>query len=65
MKENYHLPLTKREAKQLMEYLYIREDHLDLPTPNKKYWERHEKLASKLQVIIYSANDPSNKIQKN
>lgn len=56
MNERYKLPLTKREARQLFEYLLKAENEQAGAKPKKEFWERHEKLAEKLQTIIYDSN---------
>ena len=55
MKERYSLPLTKREAKQLFTYLLQAEKD---GGKTKEYWSRHEKIAEKLQGIIYECKEP-------
>lgn len=57
MKDRYEIRLTKREAKQLMQYVLIREDFVEKkrPKPTKAYWNRHEKIAEKLQIVIYNS----------
>jgi len=54
MKEKINLPLTLAEAEQILKYFFIVEDTKIEPKPTKKFWERHEKVADKIQVIIYN-----------
>jgi len=56
MNERYKLQLTKREARQLFDYLLKAENEQPGAKPKKEYWQRHERLAEKLQVIIYDSN---------
>lgn len=54
MKENYHLPLTKVEAKQLFFTMLLAEDtKKKLP---KTFWARHDILVEKLQFIIHDSS---------
>lgn len=62
MKENYSLPLTKTEAKQLFRTMLLAEDtKKKLP---KAFWKRHDVLIEKIQVIIYSANAKTDKVSQ-
>ena len=53
MKEKYNLTLTKAQAKQLYNYMFLAEDAEITPKPTNKFWERHEVLVDKLHAIIY------------
>ena len=61
MKEKYHLDLTKKEANQLYQYMFIAEDADIKPKPTNKFWERHEILVNKLHGLIYYGNTPKPK----
>ena len=56
MKDRYNLPLTKREARQLYRYLLVVENQQPTYADKKGFWDRHEKLAEKLQVVIYDSD---------
>lgn len=61
MKEHIHLPLTKREAKLLFaEMLKFEETDKFVP---KLVWQRHERIITKLQQLIYDSKalDPKKK----
>jgi len=64
MNERYQLPLTKREARQLFGYLLQVENEQPGAKPKKEFWERHEKLAIKLQGIIYDAGTTTGNSEK-
>ncbi|MCK9370747.1 hypothetical protein M0R04_12630 [Candidatus Dojkabacteria bacterium] len=55
MKERYTLPLTKIEARQLLKEMAMAENTQEKQT--KKFWERHEKIITKLYKVIYNSKD--------
>ena len=59
MKENYHISFTKREVDQLLKEMALAENTKEKQT--KKFWERHEKIAEKLEKVIYQAKNPLDK----
>ncbi len=66
MKEKHNLALTKEEVKQLFSDLLLVEDIKFTKKPTKKFWQRHENILRKLQVIIYDSNNTEiNKTKQN
>ena len=59
MKENYTLNLTKREVDQLLKEMALAENTKEKQT--KKFWERHEKIITKIYKVIYQAKNPLDK----
>ena len=59
MKENYHISFTKREVDQLLKEMALAENIKEKQT--KKFWERHEIIVEKIQIIVYQAKNPIDK----
>lgn len=53
------LPLTETQAKQLLRYCQVAEDHKIESGNRKLFWKRHEVIIDKLQGIIYQFNPPN------